>query len=148
MAAKSFIDGCYKYVMPEEAADFWVKIGMDKDMVKGLVGTHWTSTVKTMGSESKIFYKVECEELPEANMAQIFVEGKPQDMDHPVTGKCTVSADVIEVDEYLKTFLFQITFKCLKPGQFSNITKYEKYGTVEMIDTYTAEGCHIVRFHC
>ena len=90
MGKGSYANGNFKYVMGQKAADFYVKVGMDKKMAQGLVNTHWNMMLKTLGSESKILVKLECEEFPEANMLKVFEEGKSVECIDPIAGKYTV----------------------------------------------------------
>ena len=102
--------------------------GIPENEAKGFVGTHWT--LKVGFNDKKVWWQMECEEFPALNMFVAGIEeGKEFTTPDKGFGKSVVVSNSI-------------------PGQgnvLHVVSKTERYGTIETIETYSETGLKIVR---
>ena len=94
---------------------------------KSFVGTHWS--VKIGSNEKKLWVKMDCEEFPALNL---FMSGLEEGKNYNIPDKGFGKSSIV------------FTLPPGKPNMFHSIYTTEKYGTYEMIETYSEDGIKMV----
>ena len=116
---------------------------MPEDEAKKLKGTHWTTTITfengAFVSDSK------CQEKPEMNVIDNFVEGVEKEFDHPMVGgkaKVGISPNrsyCIDLNEHL----FQCIFHKTGDSTYTSKVISPTFGETVTDETFTEEGLSI-----
>ena len=101
---------------------------MSEKEAKAFVGSHWT--MKIGYCEQKLWVKLDCEQFP---MLNLFMSGLEEGKEYTIPDKGFGKSSI------------SFTYEPGKPNMVHTIQKTERYGTYEVIETYSEEGIKMVR---
>jgi len=115
--------GTYTHTKGPEGVDFWINLGVSEKEAKAFVGSHWT--MKIGYCEQKLWVKLDCEQFP---MMNLFMSGLEEGKEYTIPDKGFGKSSI------------SFTYEPGKANMVHTIQKTERYGTYEVIETYSEEG--------
>merc|ERR1711936_1044261 len=126
---KQLIAGTFTFVKGNEGLDFWAKLGVAEKDAKAFVGSHWT--MKIGYDDEKMWVKVNSDEFPSMNLFMSSLEeGKEYSIPDKGFGKSSMVFSSIPD----------------KPTMVHTITNTERFGSYDVMETYTEEGIKMEYF--